>query len=161
MQLKFFSIPAHGESDLLEELNCFLRSHRVICIQKELSQREIAPCWRICVEYLEGSGSEKNVRSNRKSQRIDYREVLSEDDFAVFSRLRELRKELAAREAIPVYAVCTNDHLAKMATDRISNLSQFKDLDGFGQAKVEKYGQMFLAAINEGVSPVEGPGDET
>ena len=44
--------------------------------------------------------------------RVDYKEILSADEFAVFVRLREVRKQLAATEAIPVYAVCTNEQLA-------------------------------------------------
>lgn len=39
---------------------------------------------------------------------MDYKEILSEDDFAVFVRLRDARKELAGKEAIPV-TVCCND----------------------------------------------------
>ena len=54
MQFAFFSIPVNGGATVLEEMNLFLHSHRVTSVQKELTQRDTAPCWRLCVEYLEG-----------------------------------------------------------------------------------------------------------
>ena len=50
MQIKFFSISVSGESTLVDEFNKFLRTHRIVSVQKEITQRETAPCWRICVE---------------------------------------------------------------------------------------------------------------
>jgi len=148
MQLKFFSIPVSGESPLIDELNKFLRSNRIVSVQKELTQRDTAPCWRICVEYLDmPSGKEKN--HSRQREKIDYKEVLSEKDFAVFARLREIRKKLAEKEAIPVYAVCTNEHLAQMARLRCSSLTELKEISGFGEAKAKKYGKAFLDAISQ------------
>jgi len=147
MQIRFFSIPVSGESSLVDDLNRFLRTHRVISVQKEITQRETAPCWRICVEYLDSpSPSDKN--QSRKRSRIDYKQILSEEDFAVFSRIRELRKKLAEKEAVPVYAICTNEQLAKMATECCSNLSQLKEINGFGEGKAKKYGNAFLDEIS-------------
>jgi superfamily II DNA helicase RecQ len=158
MQLKFFSIPASGESPLVEELNRFLRTHRVISVQKEITQRETAPCWRICVEYLESTQSiDKGVSKDKA--RIDYKQILSEKEFAVFSRLRDLRKKIAENEAIPVYAICTNEQLAEMARNRCSSLNDLKKISGFGEAKEKKYGIFFLEEINR--SKILEASDET
>jgi hypothetical protein len=35
MQMSFFSIPARGDSGLQEDLNRFLRSHRVLTVHRE------------------------------------------------------------------------------------------------------------------------------
>jgi ATP-dependent DNA helicase RecQ len=51
---------------------------------------------------------------------------------------------LAAAEAIPVYTVCTNEHLAQMVLNRCSSLSTLQQISGFGEAKVQKYGKQFL-----------------
>lgn len=67
-----------------------------------------------------------------------------------FVRLREARKQLAAKEAIPVYAVCTNEQLAEMAKSRAASLAELKQIDGFGEAKAAKYGEAFLEAIGGG-----------
>ena len=148
MQFKLFSIPATGDAAAEEELNGFLRSHRAVSVQKELVQGGQTACWCFCVEYLLGSAPEGKGGGR---QRVDYKEILSAEDFAVFVRLREARKELAGKEAIPVYAVSTNEQLAEMAKSHAATLADLKKIDGFGDAKAEKYGETFLLAIREGV----------
>jgi superfamily II DNA helicase RecQ len=155
MQFKLFSIPATGDAEAEEELNRFLRSHRAVSVQKELVQGGQTAYWCFCIEYLlgiipEGKGSGR--------QRVDYKEILSAEDFAIFVRLREARKELAGREAIPVYAVSTNEQLAEMAKSRAATLADLKKIDGFGDAKAEKYGETFLLAIGEEVGRTDEAG---
>jgi len=103
MQFKLFSIAATGDSEAEEELNRFLRGHRAISVQKELVQSGQAAFWCFCIEYLTGVPASDD--RGRGRSRIDYKAVLSEEDFAVFARLRDVRKQLAADEAIPVYAL--------------------------------------------------------
>ena len=117
MQFKLFSIPATGDAEAEEELNRFLRSHRAVSVQKELVQGGQTAYWCFCIEYLldgvpQGKGGGR--------ARVDYKELLSTEDFAVFVRLRQARKDLAGNEAIPVYAVCTNEQLAEMAKGVLS-----------------------------------------
>jgi hypothetical protein len=52
MQFKLFSIPATGDAEAEEELNRFLRSHRVVSVEKELVQGGHTAYWCFCVEYL-------------------------------------------------------------------------------------------------------------
>jgi superfamily II DNA helicase RecQ len=72
-------------------------------------------------------------------------------EFAIFSQLRQLRKELAEQEGIPVYAVFTNDHLADMVRQRIVSLAGLKGIDGIGQARLEKYGEAFLRILKRDI----------
>ena len=95
-----------------------------------------------------------------RSKRVDYKEVLSEGDFAAYARLREARKALAAAEAIPVYAVCTNEQMAAMAKERPSSLSGLKEIDGFGEAKAAKYREALLAAMAQGGQPRKADGSQ-
>lgn len=155
MQFKLFVIPATGDAEAEEDLNRFLRSHRAISVQKELVHNNQATCWCFCVEYLLNSSPEDSKAGGRA--RVDYKQLLSVDDFAMFVRLREVRKELAGKEAVPVYAVCTNEQLAEMAKSHAAAMSDMKKIDGFGDAKAEKYGEAFLTAIREGI----GRKDET
>ncbi len=43
MQYKFFTFPVAPSSEQEEELNSFLRSHRVLSVDKELSHNAIKP----------------------------------------------------------------------------------------------------------------------
>ena len=147
MQFKIVFVPATGDVDAEEELNRFLRSHRAVSVQKELVRTDSSVYWSFCIEYLHGAPGTADRNAGRR--RVDYKEVLSESDFAVFAQLREVRKRLAADEAIPVYAVCTNQQLAEMAKSRPATVSDLKRIEGFGDAKTEKYGEAFLTAMRE------------
>ena len=145
MQFKILAIPATGDHEAEEELNRFLRSHRAVSVQRELVQNDSGGFWCFCIEYLLGSPPSAEKGGGRR--RVDYKEVLSEEDFGLFAQLRDVRKQVAASEAIPVYAVCTNEHLAEMAKARPTSPSDLKKIDGFGEAKAEKYGEILLRTI--------------
>ncbi len=86
MQLKFFKIPPDGNISEEEELNRFLRSHRVLTVEREFVAQGDRSFWAISVEYLESPSAAGGGSAQRK--RIDYKDVLSAEDFAVFARLR-------------------------------------------------------------------------
>jgi len=103
MQLRFFRIPAADSGVFAEEMNAFLRGHRVFTVQRELVQEQGGAWWAVCVEYLPLAAVGGTVASNGTGKaKIDYREILSAEDFALFSRLRQVRKELAERDNVPV-----------------------------------------------------------
>jgi len=148
MQFKIFKIPCIGDEEAEESMNHFLRTHRIVSVTKELVTLSEGVTWCFCVEYLltgENQGDRRS--SDKKTERIDYKEVLSEADFTVFAKLRELRKEIAQNEAIPVYTVCTNEHLAQMVKNRCQTPDDLKNISGFGEAKIQKYGRHFLSAL--------------
>ena len=147
---EIFQIPSGGCEAIEAEMNAFLRSHRILKVERELVQRETSPCWAVCVEYLEGvAGSGSSGRSGQRNddRKVDYRALLSEGDFAVFSMLRDLRKTLAEIEGVPVYAIFTNDQLAKFAQSRAQSQADLQKVDGVGEAKIEKYGRRVLDTI--------------
>ena len=145
MQTRFFTVPASAPAESEAELNAFLRSHRVLSVRKELvSGPKEGAFWAIAVDYLE-SGSRPSGKSS-----IDYKEVLSEAEFEVFRRLRELRKRLAEAEGKPVYTVFTNAQLAEIAQRGVDNLEKLREIGGVGEAKAERYGNQVLAVVKEG-----------
>lgn len=150
MQVRFFQIPTTGCEAVEAEMNAFLRSHRVLKVDRELVQRESSPCWAVCVEYMDGavaSGPGGRGSQRTDDRRVDYKAVLSEGDFAVFSMLRDLRKTLAEAEGVPAYAIFTNEQLAKFAQSRAQSQADLQKVDGVGEAKIEKYGRRVLDAI--------------
>jgi superfamily II DNA helicase RecQ len=110
-QFTSFFISPFGENSVSDDLNAFLRSHRIVNVEKRLIDGERGTGWAFLVEY----GTDGKSQPNAQSQpRVDYREVLSEADYAVFDKLRNIRKELAEKQGIPVYAVFSNEQLAGM-----------------------------------------------
>lgn len=149
MQMAFYSIPARGDAGMQEDLNRFLRSHRVLTVHREFVAQGDNSFWALAVEYLEGAAASSAASGDGRGgkQRVDYREVLSPEDFALFAKLRDWRKATAEQEGIPVYAVLTNEQLAAIATKRPESISQLREVDGLGEAKAGKYGEAVLSVV--------------
>ncbi len=102
--------------------------------------------WSICITWQE-SGDQPASKSRQGN--IDYRDVLSPDDFALYAQLRSLRQQLAKQHGVPAYALFTNQQLADMVQRRVITLGALRELDGVGEARIEKYGQHFIALIQQ------------
>jgi superfamily II DNA helicase RecQ len=120
-QFKFFTIPVKGAEEIEVELNKFLRSVKVLTIQKELIVQGDNSFWAYVVEYL-SVASRLSSRSGKDIKNIiDYKELLSPHDFSIFARLREWRKEIAVQDSLPVYMIFTNEQLAAMAEQKVTS----------------------------------------
>ena len=70
-------------------------------------------------------------------------------DSELFEHLRALRKRLADEHGLPPYVVFHDATLREMAARRPRTLNEFAELSGVGQAKLARYGDLFIAAIVE------------
>ena len=144
MQFKIFTIPIIAEGRELEELNHFLRANKIVDIKKDLTTANGNSFWTFCVTYLPITCLADLERSGQgKQSKIDYKDVLDADTFARFSRMRQLRKQIAESEAIPAYAVFTDAELAEMAKLDVLDLAHILKIQGIGKKKAEKYGNAF------------------
>ena len=145
MQLKLFIVPVKNVTAAEAELNAFLRSHRVLAVKKEFVPDGENSFRTFCVEYLDGVGVGALLSGGRP--KIDYKEVLKPEEFEVFSRLRDWRKNVAEKEGVPVYAVLTNEQLAQMVQKQVKSKAGLKEIEGVGDARVEKYGEAVLQLL--------------
>ena len=123
-------------------------------VRQEFLPDPANPKWCVAVEYLDSPGAAKDKDSRgSRAKRIDYKETLSPEDFSLFAKLRDWRKASAEHEGVPVYAIFTNEQLAKIATDRIATKSGLAELDGVGEGRVSKYSQAVIKIVKEA-----GPG---
>ncbi len=76
--------------------------------------------------------------------------VLSAADEALFGRLKALRGEIARADKVPAYVVFPDRTLAEFAVRRPRTLATLGEVRGVGPAKLEKYGERFLALVREG-----------
>lgn len=146
MQFQFFHIPAVDPDTQTAALNQFLNQHRILTVEREFVADGQNSFWTLSVKYAIADAT-PSVSTGKRS--IDYREVLNENDFAVFAKLRTLRKTLAERERVPAYALFTNEQLAKIVRDRVDSKEGLKKISGVGELKVAKYGDAFLAVARE------------
>ena len=64
------------------------------------------------------------------------------------SQLRKLRDAICSKTDMPIYIVAGSNTLHEMARYLPQTLTELRKISGFGDAKVEKYGQGFLDLIN-------------
>lgn len=148
MQMYFQSVPARGDGGVQEELNSFLRSHRVLTVHREFVAQGDNSFWALAVEWLEGSRpTQEGAQRGGGKERVDYKEMLSPNDFALFAKLRDWRKTVSEKEGVPVYAVLTNGQLAAVATKRPSSAAQLREIEGVGEARAGKYGGAVLEIV--------------
>lgn len=67
-----------------------------------------------------------------------------------FQRLRALRKMLADRQRVPAYIVFGDQVLWNMIDRMPSTMAELLEVSGVGPAKLDKYGEAFLAALKAG-----------
>jgi superfamily II DNA helicase RecQ len=142
MPYAFFQIPPDAGPEVAAPLNGFLRANRIVRVTRQWCEAGKDSTWAFCVEYVDGG-----VGPGQVTAKVDYREVLPPEQFAVFARLRTLRKTLSEREGQPVFAIFTNAQLAEIAKRGCGTLEDLKAIAGIGEARVSKYGAEVLAAI--------------
>jgi superfamily II DNA helicase RecQ len=148
---RFFRIAMHDGQGTAEELNAFLRSHRVLQVDRRFVDQGDNSFWAFCIDYQDSKSSGGPAAGPQPAGRgkVDYRALLPPADFAVFARLRDLRKQIATEEAVPVYTIFTNEQLAKMVQTRATSKAALAQIDGVGEARIEKYGPRMLELLSE------------
>lgn len=66
---------------------------------------------------------------------------------ALYSRLRDLRQQLAIRKGLPEYYIFTNKTLEEMASSMPTTEEELVAVYGVGKTKQRQYGELFLAEI--------------
>lgn len=147
MALRFFVVPVQDSATFEQELNGFLARHKVVSIDRHRIDERVNSFWAICVDYLSHPPGETAPNPNLSRSRVDYKAILPPEEFAVFSRLREVRKELAQTEAVPVYTLFTNEQCAQMVQRRCRSRSDLAQIEGIGDSKIDKYAGRLLPLL--------------
>ncbi len=162
MAFRIFTLPIRDSGEGEAQLNAFLGSHKILNVDRRWVEQGADSFWSFCVDYLPQSSSARSAEPQPRRQRskdsIDYKDRLPPEQFAIFAKLRDLRKEIALAEAVPVYTVFTNEHLAKMVTQGVRTRPALEKIDGVGEARVNKYGPRFLERLSELLGPNQAVG---
>ena len=149
MQIKIFDILASASEQDVEIVNKFIRGHKVVDIDKQfyVSSDNVAH-WSLCITYLAMAYQQQNNQPEKR-EKVDYKNVLSAEDFEKFTKLRAIRKKLADDNAIPAYAVFTDSELAQIAQLPSVDGRLLKQITGIGDKRVEKYGNLICEIYKE------------
>jgi superfamily II DNA helicase RecQ len=150
MAFRFFSIPMQGCVNTEAALNAFLRSHQIASVERRFIDQGLSSVWSLCIDYAdpESAAAFSAARPGSQRGKVDYREILSPPQFAVFSRLRDARKQFAQSTGAPVYTIFTNEQLAQMVQQQAGTKSDLEKILGVGDARIEKYGERILQVLS-------------
>ena len=96
MKLQFFSVDALEPDSDQDVIDDFCTRHRLVSVDKRFVERGDFCYWSVCVTYLEpSSSSSKPTKAVDKRGQVDYREILVAEDFAIYAKLRDLRKTIS------------------------------------------------------------------
>jgi len=95
---------------------------------------------------------EENTARERRRRKGSAAPLLASAEQALFEALRAERRRLADAHGVPAYVIFHDATLAQMAAERPRTLAELAQINGVGAAKLERYGEAFLAVIG-GMTP--------
>ncbi|HMW82710.1 MAG TPA: DNA helicase RecQ [Pseudomonadales bacterium] len=95
---------------------------------------------------------EENTARERRRRKGSAAPLLASAEQALFEALRAERRRLADAHGVPAYVIFHDATLAQMAAERPRTLADLAQINGVGAAKLERYGEAFLAVIG-GMTP--------
>jgi ATP-dependent DNA helicase RecQ len=85
----------------------------------------------------------------RVFRKVLARRVTPEAGQTLFERLRELRQEIAAQEQVPPYIIFADSTLREISQNQPLTRGALLGIKGVGEAKLAKYGDLFLAEVRK------------
>ncbi len=154
MRFHFFTIPAADLGPATEALNAFCAAHTVLGVERRFIAAGEGGYWSVSLTVA----ADSHASNKRGGGKVDYRESLPADQFALYARLRTQRKALADERGIPAYQVFTNDQLAAMVQRRLTSREQLATIDGVGEGRLDAYAEAMLEILSgpDGVVTLEG-----
>lgn len=146
--LRFESGADGFENDVVE---LFLADKEVISIRDYFFERNGVPYIVLVVYYrlaVKVTRSKAPADSKKREHRDEtWKQLLSEAEWPLFNTLRNWRSERSKQEGIPPYVICNNRQLAEIVKARYQSLEGLRQIEGFGDAKLKKYGPEMLALM--------------
>ena len=148
MPYAHFQIPVQG-GDEETSLNQFIHQHRVVKTEKRFIECGLESFWAYQIQY-EGKAAQApsgQVKKGKKGAQIDYKDVLSEEDFILYVKLKEWRKQRANELDVELYAIFTNAQLAEIAEKKCQKLKDVKAIAGVGETRIENHSEALLEFV--------------
>ncbi|OEF97197.1 ATP-dependent DNA helicase RecQ [Desulfuribacillus alkaliarsenatis] len=161
--IKSYGIMAHAkEHEIRDVINHLVLNEYILLTNDEFPVAKVTTKGK---EWLLNGGklTMKAVKKDlsKEDAKAPYSKILSKQKVqinqALFQKLRDLRYQLAQQQNVPAFVVFTDATLVDMCQKLPTNDSEFLDVSGVGDKKLEAYGQAFMEVIrdyqqDEGVS---------
>ena len=162
MQLRLFTLRFNPLTEAFDDsaVRAFLADKEVLSIRDHFFVKDDTPYLTLIIRYRGAALPEPAEAEKPKPKHSeDWRKRLSEADWPLFNTLREWRTERGKQQGIPPYVICNNQQLAQVVKARPTTLAALGAIEGFGEAKLKKYGQELLTLIAGEPPPEPEPGD--
>ena len=93
------------------------------------------------------SNMKRALKAAVKARTTDWASSLEPATARIFEALRAERGRLAKEQSVPPYVIFHDSTLIALASKRPRSLSEFTDIPGMGQKKIERYGAAVLAVM--------------
>ena len=148
MQLKSFVLPVLDGGVAEEEMNRFLRGHRVLQVHRQFCP-DHGGYWAVLVDYMDGALNDDSAAPVSRSEKKDYSKELSEEEYKEFQRLREIRKGVAKQLSLPAYLIFTNEELAVLARQPELIAEGTKSIKGVSDSHLNDFLSYFIPALTD------------
>ena len=148
MQIKIFNIPVCNSSDMETEANRFLRSHRILQVEKHFSEND-GGYWTLLVSYMDTAETLPNANpAIRNREKEDPAKGLTDIQRKRFELFKSIRLSLAKENNMRAFMIFTDKELVAMS--QIDDLTRTKMLEikGIGENRVSLYGDYMIAGLN-------------
>ena len=120
-----------------EPLLEFIKDKKIIKMREHFFKKEGVPYLAVFITF---ENTVMKIPKSEEKKEEQWRELIGENELPLFNTLRSWRKERCQADGIPPYVVCTNKTLANLVLKRPQSLAELGQVEGFGKAKLEKYG---------------------
>ena len=100
--------------------------------------------WSVLVHYEESSKTETGSRERNEI----VEQGLNSQQKELYNSLKQWRLEKSQNQKIASYTICHNSELLNAVLHEAKTPADLRTIKGFGELKVEKYGDEILSIIN-------------
>jgi ribonuclease D len=155
MKIKVFNIRLSKENLESDQkvVNDFLENVEMKKSSTSLVEGKIN-FWSIIIHYLEKNESNSNAELEIENQNLEKKKPklsesdLTKEELIIADYLKQWRTEKAHEEMLPAYMILSNVDIYSVAKDKPTNFSELLNVHGFGERKVEKYGDDIISLLN-------------
>jgi superfamily II DNA helicase RecQ len=150
MKVKHFRVRVRGEhlQNDQDAINQFLTE---VTVEKTATNfiTGMIDYWSVLVFY---SPKTEKIKENNETEKVavlNYEELTQEEKNTLNS-LKHWRSETSSKLGLPQYMICHNSELMTIAKMRPDSIDDLKKIKGFGQHKINRYGNDILSLLQVG-----------
>lgn len=140
MQIKTFLLPVFAPERNEDELNKFLRSHRILHVDHHFCP-DNGGYWTFLIEYMDG---ELESSPASRKEKKDPTEGMSEEEIKRFEQFKKIRYGISSQLAMPAYMIFTDKELGILARMPILNEQTISTAKGIQVNRIRDYAKYFF-----------------